>query len=100
MKPESKEAPINIRAKASQRDLIDMAANLVAKSRTDFMLDAACREAQDILLDQRLFIVDDEQYDAFLAALDAPITAERQAKINALMNRKSPWNNGSYSPNV
>ncbi|WP_373921120.1 type II toxin-antitoxin system TacA family antitoxin, partial [Escherichia coli] len=40
MKPESKEAPINIRAKASQRDLIDMAANLVAKSRTDFMLDA------------------------------------------------------------
>ena len=65
MKPESKEAPINIRAKASQRDLIDMAANLVAKSRTDFMLDAACREAQDILLDQRLFIVDDEQYDAF-----------------------------------
>ncbi|STI63011.1 Uncharacterised protein [Escherichia coli] len=30
MKPESKEAPINIRAKASQRDLIDMAANLVA----------------------------------------------------------------------
>lgn len=60
MKPESKEAPINIRAKASQRDLIDMAANLVAKSRTDFMLDAACREAQDILLDQRLFIVDDE----------------------------------------
>ena len=91
MKQESKEAPINIRAKASQRDLIDMAANLVAKSRTDFMLDAACREAQDILLDQRLFIVDDEQYDAFLAALDAPITAERQAKINALMNRKSPW---------
>ena len=51
MKPESKETPINIRAKASQRDLIDMAANLVAKSRTDFMLDAACREAQDILLD-------------------------------------------------
>ncbi len=71
MKPESKEAPINIRAKASQRDLIDMAANLVAKSRTDFMLDATCREAQDILLDQRLFILDDEQYDAFLAALDA-----------------------------
>lgn len=100
MKPESKEAPINIRAKASQRDLIDMAANLVAKSRTDFMLDAACREAQDILLDQRLFILDDEQYDAFLAALDAPITAERQVKINALMNRKSHGNNGSYSPNV
>ncbi len=27
----------------------------------------------------------------FWLPLDAPITAERQAKINALMNRKSPW---------
>lgn len=81
MKPESKEAPINIRAKASQRDLIDMAANLVAKSRTDFMLDAACREAQDILLDQRLFILDDEQYDAFLAATDAPSLLSVRPKL-------------------
>ncbi len=45
MKPETKEARITIRAKASQRDLIDMAANFVSKSRTDFMLEAACREA-------------------------------------------------------
>ncbi len=81
MKPESKEAPINIRAKASQRDLIDMAANLVAKSRTDFMLDAACREAQDILLDQRLFILDDEQYDAFLAARTPPSLLSVRPKL-------------------
>ena len=91
MKSETREAPINIRAKTSQRDLIDMAASLVSKSRTDFMLDVACREAQDILLDQRLFILDDKQYDAFLAELDAPVTAERQARINDLMSRKSPW---------
>lgn len=68
-----------------------MAANLVSKSRTDFMLEVACREAQDILLDQRLFVLNDEQYDAFLAELDAPITAERQARIDDLMRRKSPW---------
>ncbi|EBI9057278.1 hypothetical protein DK526_25410 [Salmonella enterica] len=91
MKSEIREAPINIRAKTSQRDLIDMAANLVSKSRTDFVLDAACREAQDILLDQRLFILDDKQYDAFWAELDAPITPARQAKIDDLMSRKSPW---------
>ncbi|EAZ9185826.1 DUF1778 domain-containing protein [Salmonella enterica subsp. salamae] len=91
MKSEIREAPINIRAKTSQRDLIDMAANLVSKSRTDFVLDAACREAQDILLDQRLFILDDKQYGAFLAELDAPITPARQAKIDDLMSRKSPW---------
>ncbi|RRZ43543.1 DUF1778 domain-containing protein, partial [Klebsiella pneumoniae] len=57
MKPDVREAPINIRAKTSQRDLIDMAASLVSKSRTDFMLEVACREAQDILLDQRLFLL-------------------------------------------
>ncbi|ELV5027095.1 DUF1778 domain-containing protein [Salmonella enterica] len=91
MKPETREAPINIRAKTSQRDLIDMAASLVSKSRTDFMLDIACREAQDILLDQRLFILEDKQYDAFLDELDAPVTAERQARIDDLMGRKSPW---------
>ncbi|EDK4684448.1 DUF1778 domain-containing protein [Salmonella enterica] len=91
MKSEIREAPINIRAKTSQRDLIDMAANIVSKSRTDFVLDAACREAQDILLDQRLFILDDKQYDAFLAELDAPITPARQAKIDDLRSRKSPW---------
>lgn len=91
MKSEAREAPINIRAKTSQRDLIDMAASLVSKSRTDFMLDVACREAQDILLDQRLFILDDQQYDRFLAELDAPVTAERQARIDDLMSRKSPW---------
>lgn len=91
MKSEAREAPINIRAKTSQRDLIDMAASLVSKSRTDFMLDVACREAEDILLDQRLFILDDQQYDAFLAELDAPVTAERQARIDDLISRKSPW---------
>ena len=91
MKTEAREAPINIRARTSQRDLIDMAASLVSKSRTDFMLDAACREAQDILLDQRLFILDNAQYESFIAELNAPVTAERQARIDDLMGHKSPW---------
>ncbi|MCL0490128.1 DUF1778 domain-containing protein, partial [Klebsiella pneumoniae] len=71
MKPDVREAPINIRAKTSQRDLIDMAASLVSKSRTDFMLEVACREAQDILLDQRLFLLNDNQFEAFIEELDA-----------------------------
>ena len=91
MNPDVREAPINIRAKTSQRDLIDMAASLVSKSRTDFMLEVACREAQDILLDQRLFLLNDNQFEAFIEELDAPITPERQARIDKLMNRKSPF---------
>lgn len=91
MKPDVREAPINIRAKTSQRDLIDMAASTVSKSRTDFMLEVACREAQDILLDQRLFLLNDNQFETFIEELDAPITPERRARIDNLMNRKSPW---------
>ncbi|STW26228.1 Uncharacterized protein conserved in bacteria [Klebsiella michiganensis] len=55
------------------------------------MLEVACREAQDILLDQRLFLLNDNQFEAFIEQLDAPITPERQARIDNLMNRKSPW---------
>ena len=38
---------INIRAKARQRDLIDRAAERLGRSRSDFMREAACREAED-----------------------------------------------------
>lgn len=88
MKPDVREAPISIRVRKSQRDLIDMAASLVS---TDFMLEVACREAQNILLDQRLFLLNHNQFKAFIEELDAPITPERQARIDNLMNRKSQW---------
>lgn len=55
------------------------------------MLKVAYREAQDILLDQRLFLLDDNQFKVFIEELDAPITPERQARTDNLMNRKSPW---------
>ncbi|WP_226053209.1 DUF1778 domain-containing protein [Dickeya chrysanthemi] len=89
MRTETKETPINIRAKASQRELIDVAAKLLSKSRTEFILDAACREAEDVLLDQRLFLVNDEQYDAFIQVLESPVADN--PRVNALLNRKSPW---------
>lgn len=91
MKPDVREALISIRAKKSQRDLIEMAASPAPKSLTDFMLEVACWEAQDILLDQRLFLLNHNQFVAFIEELDAPITPERQARIDNLMNRKSPW---------
>ncbi|MFP9230505.1 type II toxin-antitoxin system TacA family antitoxin [Pectobacterium cacticida] len=89
MRTEAKEAPINIRAKSSQRELIDVAAKLLSKSRTDFILEAACREAEEVLLDQRLFLVDDSQFDAFINALEKPVATNE--RLQALLNRKSPW---------
>lgn len=89
MKTEAKEIPINIRARASQRELIDRAAQLVSKSRTDFILDVACREAQDILLDQRLFFLDDEKYEYFLELLEEPLSENEGHRH--LMSIKPRW---------
>jgi uncharacterized protein (DUF1778 family) len=65
-----------------------MAASLVSKSLTDFMLEVACREAQVILLDQRLFLLNHNQFKAFIEEL---VTPERKTRIDNLMNRKSQW---------
>lgn len=82
-------APINLRALASQRNLIDRAASLLGKNRSDFMLETACREAENVLLDQRLFSLDKADFDAFMQALEAPVNGNQA--LERLMARKAPW---------
>lgn len=80
---------INLRATDAERAAIDYAASLVKKSRTDFILELACQEAQNIILDQRLFMLDDEQYDAFIEDLESPLqNAEGRQR---LMDVKPEW---------
>lgn len=82
-------AAINLRALDTQRNLIDRAAALLGKNRSDFMLEIACREAENVLLDQRLFRLDQLAFDAFNQALDAPV--KDNPALHKLMARKSPW---------
>ena len=84
----SKPVSINIRAKARQRDLIDQAAERLGRSRSDFMLEAACREAEDVLLDQALFTVDAGTFAKFQALLDRPLPVTD--KLRRLMSTKAP----------
>jgi len=63
---------IGIRARAGQRDLIDQAADRLGRSRSDFMLEAACRQAEDVLLDQTFFALDAKGFAAFRQMLDRP----------------------------
>lgn len=84
-----KDSPINLRALPDQKKLIDMAASLSHKSRSDFMLEAACREAENVLLDQRLFLLDAEAYQSLVDALDAPV--DENLALKALIKSKSPW---------
>jgi uncharacterized protein (DUF1778 family) len=80
---------INIRAKTRQRDLIDQAAERLGRSRSEFMLDAACREAQDVLLDQAFFTVDAGTFAKFSALLDRPLPPTD--KLRRLLKTKAPW---------
>ena len=82
-------AAINLRALPEQRDLIDQAANLLGKNRSDFMLEAACERAQAVLLDQVFFSLEANKFQQFAALLDAPVTTNQG--LERLMTVNSPW---------
>lgn len=83
------DANIHIRATAPVKHLIETAATAVGKTLSEFVLDSARQHATDVLLDQRLFVLDPDKYDAFVAALDNPPPAG--PKLKALMKRKPLW---------
>ena len=85
----ARSATVNIRIEPRQRDLIDRAAAALGKSRSAFMLDAAARLAEDLLMDRTLFALDAEQWKRFTQALDAPPAAN--PKLKRLMQTKAPW---------
>lgn len=80
---------INLRIEAGTRQLIDDAAALLGKTRTEFMVESARQQAIDVLLDQRLFALEPERYDAFMAALDNPPAPG--PKLKALFRRVPAW---------
>lgn len=80
---------INLRIEAATRQLIDDAAAVLGKTRTEFMVESARRHAVDVLLDQRLFTLDTERYDAFMQALDNPPAPG--PKLRALLGRAPAW---------
>ena len=80
---------INIRVTPEMLGVIDRAAHVFGKTRTDFILDTVRRAAEDALLDQRLFVMDAEEWADFRAALDTPPAPN--PKLDALLGRKPAW---------
>ncbi|MGD0722956.1 MAG: DUF1778 domain-containing protein [Roseiarcus sp.] len=80
---------INLRIESHTRRLIDDAAAVLGKTRTEFMIESARRHAVDVLLDQRLFALDSDRYDAFLRALDNPPAPG--PKLLSLLRRVPAW---------
>ena len=80
---------VNLRVRSETRALIDRAAQMQGRTRSDFMIDASRRAAEEAILDQTVISVDREAYDKFLAMLDAP--PQPNEKLRAMMNSTPIW---------
>lgn len=83
---------LNLRIPPAERNLIDRAAESAGKTRTDFILEAARRAAEETLLDRALMVVSPEAYDEFLKRLDQP--AQANERLRRTMQTKKPWKKG------
>jgi len=88
-----RDASINLRAHIEQRDLIDQAARLMGKNRSDFMLEAACEKAQGVMLDQVYFSLDEKSFQRFHDLLDAPPSAN--PGLDRLLATQAPWDSAN-----
>ena len=80
---------LNLRIPAAERGLIDRAAKSCGKTRTDFILGAARRAAEEALLDRAIFVVSPATYSKFLAMLDAP--PQPNERLRRTMQAMPPW---------
>lgn len=83
---------LNLRIKPELRGLIDRAAQLAGKNRTDFVLEAARRAAEDALLDRTVFSVSPKAYAEFVKRLDAP--PRPNDRLRRTMQTAAPWDRG------
>ena len=91
-KAERKEHPISMRLPEADIAMIDRAAGLRGRTRTDFVRDAAVRAAEDVLMENRLIRMSPDGFAAFLNALAEP--AAPVPEIVELVNRPAPWEPG------
>ena len=80
---------LELRLTEEQNSLIRSAAVYESRNISDFVLSAATLEAQRRLADQRLFLMDDEQFARFEEILVASPTDD--PKLRKLFERPSPF---------
>lgn len=89
---ERKEHPISMRLPEADIAMIDRAAGLRGRSRTEFVRDAAVRAAEDIVMENRLIRMSPEGFAEFMALLSEPVTAAPE--MVDLVKRPAPWEPG------
>lgn len=87
-----KNYPLSMRLPEADLAIIDRAAGLRGRSRTDFVREAAVRAAEDVLLETgsiRMSPAGFAQFTAVLAAPAAPV-----AEMLEVLHRVAPWERG------
>jgi len=69
--------------------VIDRAASMRGRSRTEFVRDAAVRAAEEAIMESTLIRMTRPGFKAFLEALSLPPAAV--PSMVEIMNRKAPW---------
>ena len=80
---------INFRAPAAKHALIDHAAQVSGKNRTDFILDASCKKAQEVLADRTHFALNRRALLRFHELVEAPL-ANTDVLLH-LLSTAAPW---------
>ena len=84
-----KDHPIAMRLPAADVAMIDRAASIRGRSRTEFVRDAAVRAAEEVVLDNTVIRMSPEAFDHFLDILSQP--AKPVPEMVELMKRRAPW---------
>jgi uncharacterized protein (DUF1778 family) len=92
---ERKEYPISMRLPEADVAMIDRAASLRGRTRTDFVRDAAVRAAEEIVMEQGLIRMSPEGFADFMEILSHPPTIVPE--IVDVLKRPAPWESG-YEP--
>jgi len=85
----NKRESLNIRIKPEERNLIDRAARVRGKNRTDFILDAVRSAAEEVLYNQTIIMASPEAYANFLTQLDMQPCPN--ARLRKTMQTPAPW---------
>ena len=78
---------LDLRLTRTAKQTLQAAARAQRKSVSEFVLDTALSEAEERLADRRVFALDSKNWDAFIAALDAP--PRRHPRLERLFREPS-----------
>ncbi len=81
--------PLSMRLPQGDIAIIDRAAGLRGRSRTEFVRDAAVRAAEEVVMENTLLRMNPNGYKQFMSLIAAPPKSVPQ--MVALFKRQSPW---------